>query len=72
MSNNTEYGPITRDADIQGGTPVFAGTRVPVHLLFDYLEHGSLEGFLDEFPSVTREQALRVLELAKTRLLASP
>ena len=55
-----------RDPDILGGTPVFVGTRVPVKTLFDYLEAGdSLEVFLEEFPSVTREQAVAALELAR-------
>jgi uncharacterized protein (DUF433 family) len=53
------------------GTPVFTGTRVPVKNLFDYLEGGdSLEVFLDDFPTVTREQALEVLELSKEYLLS--
>ena len=51
---------------ILGGTPVFVGTRVPVRTLLDYLEAGDdLGEFLDEFPSVTREQAVAALELAK-------
>ena len=50
---------------------MFAGTRVPVQTLIDYLEAGdSLEGFLDDFPSVSREHAVAVLELAKSALLA--
>ena len=53
------------------GTPVFAGTRVPVQTLIDYLEAGdSLENFLSDFPNVTREHAIPVLELAKSALLA--
>lgn len=57
---------IHRDPEILGGTPVFVGTRVPVKNLFDYLEAGdSLEVFLDEFPSVNREQAVAALELAR-------
>ena len=57
------------DPDIQGGVPVFFGTRVPVKNLFDYLEAGdSLEVFLDQFPSVTREQAVAALELAREAL----
>ncbi|MBI2983863.1 MAG: DUF433 domain-containing protein [Chloroflexi bacterium] len=57
---------IARSDEVQGGTPVFAGTRVPVSILFDHLEEGeSLESFLREHPSVTREQALEVLEAAK-------
>jgi uncharacterized protein (DUF433 family) len=52
------------------GTPVFAGTRVPIQNLFDYIEGGeSLEDFLEGFPPVTREQAIAVLELAKNSLL---
>jgi uncharacterized protein (DUF433 family) len=53
------------------GTPVFTGTRVPVKNLFDYLEGGdNLEVFLDDFPTVTREQALGVLKLSKEYLLS--
>ncbi len=60
---------IARSDDVQGGTPVFAGTRVPVGILFDHLEEGeSLESFLQQHPSVTREQALEVLEAAKVRV----
>ena len=56
---------ITIDPDIQSGTAVFAGTRVPVQNLFDYLEEGdSLDVFLKQFPSVTRDQAIAVLERA--------
>ena len=56
--------------DILGGTPVFVGTRVPVKNLFDYLEAGdSLDTFLDEFPTVAREQAVQALELAQGALL---
>ncbi len=56
---------ISRDPEILGGTPVFSGTRVPVKAAFDYLEAGdSLEEFLDDFPSVTREQVIGLLELA--------
>jgi uncharacterized protein (DUF433 family) len=57
---------LHRDPEILGGTPVFVGTRVPVRVLFDYLEAGdSREIFLDEFPSVTREQVVAALELAR-------
>jgi uncharacterized protein (DUF433 family) len=53
---------IQIDPDIQGGTPCFAGTRVPVKSLFDALRRGrSLDYFLEQFPSVKREQASRVL-----------
>ncbi len=55
--------PITIDPEIQGGTPCFSGTRVPVKSLFDYLARGrSLDYFLEQFPSVTRAQATEVLE----------
>ena len=54
------------DPDILNGIPVFVGTRVPVKIMFDYLEAGdSLAVFLDEFPSVSREQAIAALELAR-------
>lgn len=57
---------IHSDPDILGGTPVFVGTRVPVKTLYDYLETGdSLGEFLEDFPSVTRKQAVAALELAR-------
>jgi len=57
---------VHSDPEIMSGKPVFVGTRVPVYNLFDYLEAGdSLEKFLASFPSVTREQAVAALELAK-------
>lgn len=63
--------PIHSDPEVMGGTPVIVGTRVPVQTLLDYLEAGdSLEEFLDDFPSVSRDQAVAVLELAKEMLLA--
>lgn len=56
---------ITIDKEILGGQPVFAGTRVPVESLFDHLEAGvSLDAFLEDFPSVTREQAINLLDAA--------
>lgn len=62
---------IHSDPDILGGTPVFVGTRVPVRTLFDYLEAGdSLHDFLEDFPSVTREQVVAALELAKQMLVS--
>ena len=62
---------VHSDPEILGGTPVFVGTRVPVQTLMDYLEEGSsLNEFLDHFPSVKREQAIAVLELAKDMLVA--
>ena len=57
---------VHSDPEILGGTPVFVGTRVPVKSLYDYLEAGdSLDEFLDSFPSVSREQAIAALELAR-------
>ena len=62
---------VHSDPDIQGGVPVFYGTRVPVKNLFDYLAAGdSLDKFLRSFPSVTREQAVAALELAREALAA--
>ena len=62
---------IHSDPEILGGTPVFVGTRVPVQNLIDYLEAGdSLEDFLKSFPSVSREQAIAALELAREALEA--
>jgi uncharacterized protein (DUF433 family) len=62
---------VHSDRDILGGTPVFVGTRVPLQTLLDYLEAGRpLDEFLDDFPSVTREQAVAALEEAK-RVLVS-
>jgi uncharacterized protein (DUF433 family) len=62
---------IHRSDDILGGTPVFAGTRVPVQTLFDYIEEGdSLNEFLDDFPAVTREHAVSVLKKMKELFLA--
>ena len=56
---------IHRDPDVQGGAPVFAGTRVPVQTLIDYLKDGrTLEDFLDGFPSVSRAQAEAFLQMA--------
>ena len=59
------------DPNILGGTPVFVGTRVPVQALIDYIEGGhSLNEFLDDFPTVTREIAIAALEQAKASLIA--
>ena len=61
--------PINIDGEILSGTPVFEGTRVPVSALLDNLEVGvSLDGFLENFPTVKREQAVRVLEYFKSAL----
>lgn len=62
---------ITTDPDILSGQPVFAGTRVPVETLFDHLEAGiPLDEFLDDFPTVTRVQAIALLDMA-TKLLTA-
>ena len=62
--------PYHSDPEILGGTPVFIGTRVPVITLLDYLEAGDpLDDFLDNCPSVKREQAVALLETAKAALL---
>ena len=61
---------ISSDADVMSGTPVFAGTRVPFQALLDYLEAGqTLSEFLEDFPTVSREQAIAALEQAKDALL---
>jgi uncharacterized protein (DUF433 family) len=63
-------GVIEINPEKLGGVPVFAGTRVPIQNLFDYLEGGeSLEDFVKGFPPVTREQAIAVLEIAKRSIL---
>ncbi|HYW45026.1 MAG TPA: DUF433 domain-containing protein [Bryobacteraceae bacterium] len=61
---------IGKDPDVLGGTPVFRSTRVPFQALLDYLEGGqTLDEFLDDFPTVTREAAISALELAKSVLV---
>ena len=61
---------VISDPEILGGTPVFIGTRVPVRIIFEHLEAGdSLEVFLEDFPSVSRELAIQVLEDAKMALV---
>ena len=60
------------DPEIMSGAPCFAGTRVPIQNLIDYLEGGdSIEDFLDGFPSVSREQVIAFLEEAKTHMFAA-
>jgi uncharacterized protein (DUF433 family) len=67
-----EQSIIISDPEILSGTPVFRGTRVPVKNLFDYLETGeTIEAFLHSFPSVTREQVTRALELSEQFLIQS-
>lgn len=72
VTNMTQLGDIVHsDPEILGGTPVFAGTRVPVQSLFDYLEGGeTVDEFLRQFPSVKRDQAIAALDLARHTLLA--
>jgi uncharacterized protein (DUF433 family) len=61
---------VISDLEVLGGTPVFIGTRVPVRIIFEHLEAGdSLEVFLEDFPSVSRELAIQVLEDAKMALV---
>ena len=68
MTKNTV---ITCSKEILGGTPVFKGTRVPVKTLIDYLQGGDRLGdFLEDFPTVSQDQALQVLDLAKDALLS--
>ena len=64
---------IKVDPEIMHGTPCFAGTRVPIRHLFDYLEgNHSIDEFLEGFPTVEREQVMAVLELASEKLLGAP
>jgi len=59
-----KYGAINIDPELMGGTPVFTGTRVPIKTLFDYLEGGDpIEEFLDDYPSVSKQLAIEVLEM---------
>ena len=61
--------PIDRDPDIPGGTPVFSGTRVPVRILMEHLEAGDrLDDFLDDYPTVTGEHAVGLLERVTAQL----
>lgn len=63
MKNVKDY--ITIDPEILGGQPVFYGTRVPVESLFDHLENGvTLDDFLEDFPTVSRENAIAEIEIA--------
>jgi uncharacterized protein (DUF433 family) len=62
---------ISSSPEVMGGTPVFAGTRVPVQTLLDYLKAGeSIDDFLDGFPTVTREQVIVLLEEAEKQIIA--
>ena len=65
-----KYGAINIDPETMGGTPVFTGTRVPIQTLFDYIQGGDdLNEFLDDYPSVSKEAAIQVLEMAKRTLM---
>ena len=69
MATSSEV--VHSDPEILGGTPVFTGSRVPVQALFDYLEGGeTLEDFLTQYPSVTREKAIAALDQARDSLLS--
>ena len=70
--NTTCMKLVVSDPQIMGGTPCFAGTRVPIQTFIDYIEGGeTLSEFLDDFPTVTREQAIAFLEEAKERMLSA-
>ncbi len=71
MAENLFETIVLSDPEIMGGTPVFAGTRVPAKTLFDYLERGhSVDEFLDDFPSVDRRQIAAALEVAREAVIA--
>ena len=62
---------VVSDPEVMGGTPCFSGTRVPIQTFIDYLEGGNtMDEFLDDFPTVSREQAVGFLEQAKQRMLS--
>lgn len=64
-----QYRQISIDKEIMSGTPVFVGTRVPIQTLFDYIKGGdNLSEFLDDFPSVSKDAAIELLEMAKKSL----
>lgn len=69
MGNLSEY--ITIDKEVLGGTPVFKNTRVAVKTLFDYLEDESLDEFLKGYPSITRQQAETIIQLAAEKFLTT-
>lgn len=73
MSNHHNNPWIQTRSDTMHGTPCFTGTRVPVKSLFDYLEGGdTVDVFLDQFPTVSREQVIGVLEASREALLEAP
>ena len=70
---STTFAAVHSDPDILGGKPVFAGTRVPFQTLVDYIAAGhTLDQFLDHFPTVSRELAVRALEEARDHFRTSP
>lgn len=70
MNSESLKGVVHSDPQIMGGTPVFVGTRVPLQNLIDCLEGGeSVEDFLEAYPTVTREQAIAVIEAGKLKML---
>ncbi|MGZ8845967.1 MAG: DUF433 domain-containing protein [Pyrinomonadaceae bacterium] len=70
MSSEVQAPVVARSPNIMSGAAVFAGTRVPIETIIDYLAGGhSLDDFLDDFPTVRREQALELLEQIKQKLL---
>ena len=70
MKPEVEVQVISRLSDVMSGTPVFAGTRVPIQTIIDYLAGGHpLDEFLDDFPTVRREQALELLQKVKEMLV---
>jgi uncharacterized protein (DUF433 family) len=70
MIDNKQHNIISRDKDILGGTPVFKGTRVPVKTLWDYLKAGdTLNEFLEDFPSVKKDQAVLLIDSAQKSLM---
>ena len=72
MSNNGLSTIISTDPDVQGGAPVFCGTRVPVQSLFDHLEAGeSIDDFVAGFSTVKREQVIALLEFCRTDMLTA-
>jgi uncharacterized protein (DUF433 family) len=73
MENGSVSHPVESNPQVLGGTPVFAGTRVPAQTLLDYLIAGDgPEVFLDQYPSASREQALAALDVMRDALLTSP
>ncbi len=61
---------IQTDPEVMGGTPVFKGTRVPIQTLFDYIEgEETIDEFLEDFPTVTKDQIIKLLEYLKTQAL---